>query len=675
MAEANSITGTNVVLADHFLKSLGTLTREEQARVYDAVFAFIQNPRHPGLSLHRLDKVKTKGFWSIRVSLDLRMILYQHPEGLWVLAYVGHHDDAYRWAETHQVEVHPRTRMLQIYRTVEREILVMREVKPLLGHYSEDYLLELGVPEIYLKPLRQVETEEQLVEVIEGLPQDVQERLLDLATGKVVSPPPKLSTLEELSQHPVSRQHFLFFRNLTELRQALTYPWEKWLTFLHPAQREAVDRTFQGPARVTGPAGTGKTVVVLHRVKTLVERYPGEPILLTTFNRFLAAYLRRGLETLLGEVPAQVTVENLHSLAHRWHNEHIGPVQIATEEEYVPWLEEAAQGLGYERAFLLSEFALVDAWGLYTWESYRGFPRTGQGVPLSARERLRLFQAFQKVWQRLEAEGKQTFGGLLHRLQEKGEAGELPRFRAVVVDEAQDLGPAELMWIKTLAHEAPDNLFFALDAAQRIYKNPLSWQALGLEIRGRSIRLKVNYRTTREIARVAESVLPQQVEEEMRDVLSLLKGPAPEIRGFKDQEACALEAVRWVRWLLDQGLRPSEIAVLARSKRLASDLAGVLEEEGLPTAPLSDKEESGEGILYGSVHGAKGREFKAVVVFGANRNLFPLERLVREASSERDREAAVDKERNLLYVALSRARERVWVGYWGEPSPFLGPQN
>ncbi len=666
----------NVAVADSFYKSLSRLTREEQDRVRETAFLFLQNPKHPSLKMHKLEKLKNKGFWSVYVNMDLRIILYEHREVGFILAYTGHHDDAYLWAENHQAEVHPRTGILQIFRVVEETKVVPREIRPLLP-YPEDYLLDLGVPPSYLKPLSLVETEEELLELISGLPQDVQERLLDLCTGKKVVPPPKVATIEDLAKHPLSRQHLQFIQNLEELRRALAYPWERWMVFLHPAQREAVERTFQGPARVTGPAGTGKTVVALHRAARLAERYPGEPLLLTSFNRFLASRLRAGIRLLLGEVPGNLTVENLHGLAVRLHNQHLGPVQIAKEETYLSWVSEATSGLPYEPEFLRSEFAFLDAWGLYQWDLYKSFPRSGRGVPLTARERRRLFDAFQEVWKRLEGEGLLTFNGLLHRLRVEAEAGTIPRFRAAVVDEAQDLGPAELLFLRALVEEGPDDLFFALDPAQRIYRAPLSWQTMGLEVRGRSIRLKVNYRTTREIARAAENLLPPQVEEEVREVLSLLGGPSPEIRGFPTQEDCTRDLVAWVRSHLDFGVPPEEIGVLTRVWDLARRLKEVLEAQGIPATLLSDKDEQEPGVRVGTAHSSKGLEFRVVAVFGANRSLFPLESLLRKASSEQEREQLQERDRNLLYVAFSRARERLWVGYWGEPSPFLpaGPTS
>lgn len=658
-------------ITNDFLKALANLTSTEQELVLDTVNLFAQNPLHPGLKLHRLDKLKNKGFWSIYVNKDIRIILYKDSSGPWILAYVGHHDDAYRWAETHRAEIHPRNGVLQIFRTVEVTQVEPRIVQPLIGHHSEEYLLDLGVPPSYIKPLLLVEDEERFLELISGLPQDVQERLLDLAAGKPVIPPPKVATTEEWLRHPLARQHFYLIESLDELRRALNYPWEQWMLFLHPAQREAVERVFQGPARVVGPAGTGKTVVALHRTAQLARRYPGTSILLTSFNRYLASRLKAALRLLLGELPPNLTVENIHGLARRWYEEHIGHIQLATEKDYASHLQDAARQLGHEPLFLLSEFSFADEWGLYTWEAYRDFPRTGRGVPLTARERMKLFGVFQEVWAALEAKGSLTFNGLLHRLRDKAEAGALPRFRAVVVDEAQDLGPAELMLVRAIVEETPDNLFFALDPGQRIYKGPLSWQALGLEVRGRSIRLRVNYRTTREIATIAEKVLPPSLEGEVREVLSLLRGPEPEIRQFPTQKACEEGLLTWVRWLLERGTQPEEIGVLVRIWHLADALEDAFRKAHIPVTRLSDKEVLEGGVRLGTVHSAKGLEFRAVAVFGANKGFFPLEAQLRKAPSVKDREETLEKEEHLLYVAFSRARERLWVGYWDEPSPFL----
>ncbi|PZA06082.1 MULTISPECIES: 3'-5' exonuclease [unclassified Meiothermus] len=668
--------GTPVIgLSESFWKARKALTPEEQSLVDHSLMKFMENPEHPGLRLHRLDalpKSKAKVLWSLRVNDDIRMILYRHETG-WIPVYVDHHDPAYDWARRHEVEVNAKTGELQIYRTIEQVKVVTREVRPVLAGHSREYLLDLGVPESYVDPLLMAE-EGQFEELISGLSALVQERLLELATGRLVPVPPRLRTIEELANHPLGRQQLLFLRNLEELKRALSYPWEQWMVFLHPAQREVVEQTFRGPARVTGSAGTGKTVVVVHRAKVLAERYPEEPILVTTFNRFLAARLRRALEQLMGQLPPNLEVENLHALAHRLYGKLGGTAKLIPETDAIfrELLHTHTQSLGFPYAFLLSEHALLDSHGLYTWEAYRSFPRVGRGVPLTARQRLALFQVFQAFWQDLEAQGFLTFQRLLHEVRKGVEEGKLPRYRAILVDETQDFGPAELLLVKSLAPVEEDGLFFALDPAQRIYRSPLPWQALGLDIRGRSRRLKVNYRSTRQVVGLAERILPKKLEEEQREVLSLLQGPEPEVRGFTREEEALEELARWIRWLLGLGCEPREIAVFARVRELVRKLADYLNHRDIPAGAAEESEV--EGVYCSTAHGGKGLEFRAVALFGAQKGLFPLESLLRDLEGE-ERAVQEEKERHLLYVALSRAREHLWVGYVGEPSPFLGGEG
>jgi hypothetical protein len=652
-------------IAESFYKGKDRLNHIERGQIMDALLSFFQDPSYPSL---RLEKIHN-GFWSVRASRDLRIILTRQAQ-VWIAVYCGHHDEAYRWAERRRAAIHPQTGEIQIVRIP--EVDTSPEEPPAnapLARFDEDYLLSLGVPPDYLKPLRYA-TEDGVLELLNGLPQAIQERILDLLDGKPVVPPPRIQVQnpEELLAHPLIQRQFVLLQSLQEVRQALQGSWEAWHFFLHPLQQEMVGARFGGPARVTGGAGTGKTVVAIHRTRTLAQRYPEARILLTTFNKGLAQRLKIALKGLAGEELPNVWVDHLHNLALRLHEEVFGPAKVWTEKEYRPVLEELSQGLAFRPDFVLSEWEMADAWGLYTWEDYRGFSREGRGTPLSARERQALFELFQKVWETLRTQGATTFSGVCHRVRAALEEGRLPRFRAVVADETQDFGPAELMLLRALAAEGEDDLFLTLDPAQRIYRGPTSWRALGLEVQGRSRRLRVNYRTTREIGELAERTLPSQVEGEARGSLALLRGSRPEIRGFPREEAALEELLRWIRWLLGQGLESRQIAVLARVHKLAERVGERLQKEGLSTQKL---DEDGAGVWYGTVHGAKGLEFRAVALFGASDGLFPLRSLLNNATDLQERALVEEKERSLLYVALSRPREYLWVGYWGEASPYL----
>jgi len=280
-------------IADTFTDSLGKLTGEEQKAVKTTAFDLQLNPANPGMQFHRLDRAKDKRFWSVRVSGDIRLIVHRTSKSL-LLCYVDHHDAAYDWAERRKLETHPTTgaaQLVEIHEMV-RKVPVAEYVEveqpvpsepPLLVDFSDDDLLSYGVPIEWLDEVREA-TENSILEIADHLPSEAAEAVLNLAVGvtpEVVQP---VSAGTDPFDHPDAQRRFRVMSNVEELERALEYPWEKWAVFLHPAQRELVDRSYNGPARVSGSAGTGKTVVALHRAVFLARENPDARILLTTFS-------------------------------------------------------------------------------------------------------------------------------------------------------------------------------------------------------------------------------------------------------------------------------------------------------------------------------------------------------------------------------------------------------
>ena len=270
-------------IADSFSDSLAKLTGEEQKGVKTTAFDLQINPASPGLSFHRLDRAKDPNFWSVRVSRDIRIIVHKTDTSL-LLCYVDHHDDAYQWAERRKLERHPKTGAAQLVelRETVREIIVARYVeveepalrKPLLfDDVSEDDLLSYGVPAEWIADVQQA-TEDSLFDLADHLPNEAAEALLDLATGSMPQVAAPLPAEADPFQHPDAQRRFRIMSNVEELERALEYPWEKWAVFLHPAQRQIVERDYSGPARVSGSAGTGKTIVALHRAVYLARNDP-----------------------------------------------------------------------------------------------------------------------------------------------------------------------------------------------------------------------------------------------------------------------------------------------------------------------------------------------------------------------------------------------------------------
>jgi hypothetical protein len=275
--------------------------------------------------------------------------------------------------------------------------------------------------------------------------------------------------------------------------------------FLHPEQRQLVTRDYSGPARVAGSAGTGKTVVALHRAVHLARTMPDGRILVATFSEPLAHALRANVKRLIGNEPRlleRIEVHAMGTLGLRLHHARIGPVRLASSEDISTLLRQAAKAAGdhkFSPVFLRTEWDhVVDAWQLATWEAYRNVPRLGRRTRLPEARRAVLWAIFEQVRAGLKTHGLMTESGVFEALAD-AQVNRPPAFDAAVVDEAQDVSIAQLRFLAALGGSRPNALFFAGDLGQRIFQQPFSWKELGVDVRGRSQRLRVNYRTSHQI--------------------------------------------------------------------------------------------------------------------------------------------------------------------------------
>ena len=330
-------------IADTFTASLARLTSKAQKAVKTTAFDLQLNPANPGMSLHRLNKAKDKNFWSVRVSDDIRMIVHKSETSL-LLCYVGHHDKAYDWAEQRRLETHPKTgaaQLVEIRETVQ-EILIPTYVEapkpsaklPLFADISDGDLLTYGVPMEWFPDVRQVD-EESLLALAERLPAEAAEALLELATGGTPLPPQPVATTVNPLDHPDAQRRFRVMSNVEELQRALEFPWDRWSVFLHPEQRQLVDREYTGSARVSGSAGTGKTIVALHRAVFLARANQNTRVLLTTFSHMLANSLRTQLRRLISNEPRlaeRLEVHSINAIGERLYKSHFGQINLAPPE-------------------------------------------------------------------------------------------------------------------------------------------------------------------------------------------------------------------------------------------------------------------------------------------------------------------------------------------------------
>ena len=297
--------------------------------------------------------------------------------------------------------------------------------KPLLfTDIPEDDLLGCGVPVEWLNDVRNA-NEDSLLELAEHLPGEAAEALLELAVGGRPKPVRPVSVPGPF-EHPDAQRRFRVMHDTAELERALDYPWEKWAVFLHPAQRQVVETDYSGPSRVSGAAGTGKTVVAIHRAVFLARANPDARVLLTTFSGTLADALRTKLRRLVHNEPRlaeRVEVDAIDTVGERLYKAQFGSPNIATQELVQEFLAKAAgetEAHRFSHRFLLSEWEnIVDAWQLDSWDAYRDVRRLGRKTRLPVGQRSTLWSIFERVKAELQDRGLVTRADMFSLLAEK----------------------------------------------------------------------------------------------------------------------------------------------------------------------------------------------------------------------------------------------------------------
>ena len=696
------------LIADTFTDSLARLTGDEQKAAKTTAFDLQVDAAGSGLSFHKLDKSKDKNFRSVRVSSDIRLIVHKTVGSL-LLCYVNHHDKAYDWAERRKLETHPKTgaaQLVEIRETV-KEVIVPVYVQtelpaprkapkpPLFADKLDDELLGYGVPAEWLNDVRQA-TEDTLLALADHLPGEAAEALLELATGGrpavrywAASQTSELAMVcEDMGtpfDHPDAQRRFRVMTNIEELQRALDFPWEKWTVFLHPEQRQWVERDYTGPARISGSAGTGKTIVALHRAVHLARTHAEARVLLTTFSDTLANALHTKLKRLIGSEPRlaeRIDVHSLNAIGLRLYKSHCGPVNLASREAVREVLGEASKAVAghkFSLHFLFTEWEqVVDAWQLETWESYREVARLGRKTRLPEAQRTILWSIFEKVRAGLKERKLATHAGLFTALATALTKSKHPPFDFAVVDEAQDISVAHLRFFAALGGDRPDALFFAGDLGQRIFQQPFSWKSLGVDIRGRSRNLRINYRTSHQIRQQADRLLGSEVtdvdgnRENRRDTVSVFNGPPPVIRVLKSEGEEAESVGLWIAEQSETGVLPHELGVFVRSAGQLNRAQAAVKESGLPCKILDEHVETTSGhVSISTMHLAKGLEFRAVVVMACDDEVIPLQERIETVGDDADLQEVYDTERQLLYVACTRARDHLLVTSVAPASEFL----
>ena len=456
-------------------KEIDKLDRSVKGAMWDFMRKFRQDPANPGLRFKQL-----KGdsrLYSARVSDDYRALMLHVKDDEYMLVTVKHRSESYDNLERYAYQINQVTGGIDFYDMASLAGTVKPPAPagppPLFAGYSESQLIELGVGRPLLSTIGKITTEEQLLEFTECVPQLTADVLFALHDGASVEEVMEQVTAPVAAAEPVdptdyaaavARPASLVTTDDETLQAILQGGFERWQVYLHPVQRRVVERSYSGPARVSGGPGTGKTIVALHRVKWLVERLPsdssGKDVLFTTFNKNLAADLRQRLLLLGGpELLDRVDVVNIDRLATQVVNE-------AQPGARLHWMDDA-KAIDLWREVLLelgesrwdAEF-LHDEWSqvvlghaITSRQEYFRARRAGRGRQLNRAQRAVIWELVEQFTKRLDEANLWTFRRVAAhaaRLEQQLAATREPRYRHIVVDEAQDLSSAHWMLLRAM---------------------------------------------------------------------------------------------------------------------------------------------------------------------------------------------------------------------------------
>ena len=683
-----------VALSQDFLLQLPKLPSNVQAKIMKWAFLFQTDPKSPSINYEKIHAAAESNLKSVRIDQDWRGIVFKPDVGdVYVLLHVDRHDPAYRWAERRKLTINPVTGAMQmvVIEEVASDLVEAPPVKvakptqtdALFSGLSDHELMSLGLPREMLSNVRKINIEADLDAIQSILPVEAYEGLFLVAAGDTVDQvlisretrvDQKIDTDDFVAalEKPESLSRFVVVQDDQAMQAIMNAPLAQWRIFLHPTQHKLAMGDRSGPVRVLGGAGTGKTVLAMHRAKWLAEHrtVDGQKVLVTTFTKNLALDIEDNLKSMCSkDTMAKIEVRNLDAWVHAYmrsnkleHRIVYGRSSDAAAQAWQAALATKDGSLGLMDDFYEQELEqVILAQGLTTLDEYRTARRTGRGVVLSRSKRDAVWPVFEEYRGQLASrklkEVDDAYREVAAFMTKELEAGKkMPAYSAVVVDETQDLGPQALKLLRAIMPAGNNDLFFVGDGHQRIYaRNRAAMSKCGIDIRGRSRKLYLNYRTTDEIRKQAVALLEgceidnlDDGHDETKRYKSLSHGPSPLMVTFKGIEQATEKALELSRnWLSQSGETGStSTCVITYSKDVRDASAKVFAKAGLKTVLIDENHNlssSEETVYFSTMHRAKGLEFDQVIVISPSEYLGdPLE---------------TDSKRKLIYVALTRAKK------------------
>ena len=689
---------------DKFFESLINLPKGTQKKVIEFQKKFRENSKSSGIHLEPISTFKDKSLRSARVDQTYRAIIKAPDSGdIYYLLWVDHHDKAYDWATNKIFQWNDATQSMQVFTAPDQTILpqenisVQSENDTFFSKFKSDELLKIGVPEILLPSIVKINNIDDLEEIESFIPTDVFENLFYLLDGAnidvlITEVEEGKSNSLELEDKVASINNQRNFIELTDdklFNEVLSGSINIWKYYLHPSQRKLVNNDFKGSVKVSGGAGTGKTVAALHRLKYLSNlASSNDKILFTTYTKALTENLNvlvKGMDINLSNITILNIDKIVRELVVKYNLFETGfkVFEFDSVKDPMEFWEEimSSELTSYDPEFLELEYKSVILYhNVKSLEEYVKTPRKGRGKPISRRQRKEIWTYFESFNSIKKTKNLFYKDELYNELNSYLSKNQITPYEYCLVDELQDFSNVELRLIRSMVQEKANDLFLVGDPMQRIYSRNINFSKAGIHIRGkRSQRLRINYRTTEEIKRLALSIVEDihydnfdGEEEDKKGYVSLFHGNKPTYKLFKTKNEEIKEVEDKINNLLECGYKYSEIVIGARTKDGLKDFRNAFHQNGIPYSDNEIKsDQNSDSITLLTFHKLKGLEYKQVFLVDVNERTLPKLPFNFNEKETEWQNNYLKNERSLAYVAISRAIQNVNITGVGKASEFL----
>ena len=689
-------------LSETFFDAVFKLPKKTQDKVVSFQKKFRENPALPGIHLEPIPQFKNPTLRTARVDDNYRIIVGVSGSDTYSLLYVADHEEAYRWGMNKRFVWNEPTQAFQLI-TVESTIESSAPKQSItesafFAGVSKEKLIRIGIPQDTIDRVLTIKSLDDLDALEPILPIDAYENIFNIMDGENIDA--IISDIEEgqvredgdklLSDN--NKRRFVEITDDDELQRIIDQGMDKWQIFLHPSQRKLVDAEYKGTMKVSGGAGTGKTIAAIHRLKYLCQK-PGANVLFTTYTRTLSINLADSISKL--DVPVQkYTLNNIDRVLLDVSQEYkikegYKVLDYSGDEESLKLWREVLETevTEFDEQFLYNEYIdVIVYYGNKDVKQYMMQPRIGRTRALSRKQRIEIWKLVEKYVALKQERGfvdrLELFNETTNFLNENN----IHPYTNVIADEFQDFSNPELKFLRALVSEGENDLFLVGDPMQRIYTGrKMNFSAAGINVRGiRSRKLKINYRTTEPIKRVAVSVIKgidfddmDGGQETTKGYVSLIhNGEVPIYKMVGDANAEVEQVISWLGECLKNNIKLHEICMAAPSMQLMKSLQSRLHRDGTAYRILKGSQKQGctEGVDLCTFHSLKGLEYRVIILIGVNERNMPSKVSDGYPFSGMDKVAQkefLSSKRSLLYVAITRARQLVFITGFGEKCGLL----